>query len=206
MGVPPEELTPRVRQALMRLLQEVDLLRREIGDTQDRLLEMERLADTDGLTPIANRRAFVRELSRVISYGERYGVPASLLFFDVDDMKSINDSLGHSAGDEVLIHVANRLVANVRESDTVGRLGGDEFAVLLVQANEDAAQAKGAQLAALISATPMRVRGKDLDVQVAFGAYTFKAGEKPTDIIDQADRRMYANKRQRKEAPKKAQA
>lgn len=200
LDIPPEELTPRVRQAIMRLLQEVDLLRREVDETRHRLTDMERLADTDSLTPIANRRAFVRELSRVISYAERYNVPASLVFFDVNDMKKINDQLGHSAGDAVLLHVANSLVANVRESDTVGRLGGDEFAVLLSHANEEAALAKGAQLAGLITETPLRFRNADLRIDVAYGAYTFQAGEKPTDIIDQADRRMYANKRGTKAA------
>ncbi|GAB4139775.1 MAG: diguanylate cyclase [Sphingomonadales bacterium] len=195
LDIPPEELTPRVRQALVKLLREVELLRREIDETHLRLSEMERLADTDSLAPIANRRAFVRELSRVISYSERYDVPASLVFLDVNGMKQINDEMGHSAGDAVLIHVANSLVANVRESDTVGRLGGDEFAVLLVQANDEAAQVKGAQLAGLITETPLKIDGRELRIQVAFGAYTFKAGEKPTDIIDQADRRMYANKR-----------
>lgn len=202
LDIPPEELTPRVRQAIMRLLQEVELLRREVDETRHRLTDMERLADTDSLTPIANRRAFVRELSRVISYAERYGVPASLLFFDVNDMKKVNDQLGHSAGDAVLVHVANSLVANVRESDTVGRLGGDEFAVLLTHANEEAALAKGAQLAGLITETPLRLRGTELRIHVAYGAYTFQAGEKPTDIIDQADRRMYANKRGAKSSAK----
>ena len=195
LDIPPEELTPRVRQALIKLLREVEVLRREIDETHLRLTEMERLADTDSLAPIANRRAFVRELSRVISYSERYDVPASLVFLDVNGMKQINDELGHSAGDAVLIHVANSLIANVRESDTVGRLGGDEFAVLLVQANDEAAQVKGAQLAQLITETPLRYAGHELRIHVAFGAYTFKAGEKPTDIIDQADRRMYVNKR-----------
>lgn len=206
LDIPAEELTPRVRQALIKLLREVEVLRREIDETHLRLTEMERLADTDSLAPIANRRAFVRELSRVISYSERYEVPASLVFLDVNGMKQINDDMGHSAGDAVLIHVANSLVANVRESDTVGRLGGDEFAVLLVQANDEAAQVKGAQLARLITETPLKIDGRELRIEVAFGAYTFQAGEKPTDIIDQADRRMYANKRSSRAAAGEPQA
>lgn len=198
-GIPPEEMTPKVRSAIMTLLHEVEVLREEVESAARRLEELEQLADLDPLAPVANRRAFVRDLSRMMSYCKRYDVPASMLYFDVNDLKRINDEYGHAGGDTVLIHVANTLVTNTRESDIVGRLGGDEFAVLLAQASEDQALEKGAQLANAIASAPIRFNGKDIAVNVAFGAYTFEPHEKPTEVLDNADKRMYANKRGLKE-------
>ncbi|MDP6344948.1 MAG: GGDEF domain-containing protein, partial [Alphaproteobacteria bacterium] len=124
MGIPEPELTPKVRQAIMTLMQEVDNLRNDLERANSRLVHLERLADQDTLVPIPNRRAFVRELSRVISYSQRYDTPASLIYFDLNNFKQINDDHGHAAGDAALLHVADTLLENLRESDAVGRLGG----------------------------------------------------------------------------------
>src|SRR5690242_21775827 len=97
-GVPEAEMTPRVRQALMGLLGEVDRLRRELDDSRNRIAFLERLADEDSLMPIANRRAFVRELSRMMAFAQRYGTPASVIYFDLDGLKAVNDEHGHAAG------------------------------------------------------------------------------------------------------------
>jgi Diguanylate cyclase, GGDEF domain len=126
LGLPAHELTPKVRSALGHLIDEVADLRHELLTTQRRLLELERLADEDALAPISNRRAFLRDLARTIKYVERYGAACSLLYFDVNGLKSINDTHGHAAGDAALIHVADILRSNTRTSDVVGRLGGDE--------------------------------------------------------------------------------
>ena len=111
------------------------------------MTDVERLADQDALLPIANRRAFVREMSRLASYSERYHTPASLVYFDINGFKAINDIHGHAAGDAALQSVAELLVQHVRESDTVGRLGGDEFGVILVHADEAVANTKAQSLA-----------------------------------------------------------
>ena len=105
--------------------------------------------------PIYNRRAFVRELTRVISMTERYGQPSSIIFLDVDGLKKINDRHGHGAGDVALLSVADRLLLNVRESDIVGRLGGDEFGVILFNADGETALAKAAALTENIAAHPI---------------------------------------------------
>ncbi|MFZ5609360.1 MAG: GGDEF domain-containing protein [Pseudomonadota bacterium] len=195
LGIPPEEMTPKVRQAILSLLREVEALREELDTANRRLADMEKLADLDPLAPIANRRAFVRDITRLMSYSQRYDVPASLLYFDVNDLKKINDHYGHAAGDAVLIHVANTILANVRQSDSVGRLGGDEFAVLLAQADERLALEKGGQLAKIIAESPPLFQGAEIPVRVAFGAYTFRPGEQPAEVLARADRRMYAHKR-----------
>jgi PleD family two-component response regulator len=83
-GIPESEFTPRVRDAIMRLMEEVDRLRVELQGTKRRLEELETMADQDALLPILNRRAFVREMSRIMSFADRYQLPASLLYFDLD--------------------------------------------------------------------------------------------------------------------------
>src|SRR6267154_4763957 len=97
-----DETGPGRRDALDRLRGENERLRRELKDAQIRIVELERLADEDALVPVANRRAFMRELTRVIAFAQRYGLPASVIYFDVNGMKQINDAHGHLAGDAAL--------------------------------------------------------------------------------------------------------
>src|SRR5260370_31813761 len=99
LGIPEEEFTPSVREAASRLVDEIELLRREVEQTRTRLEDMARTADQDTLLPILNRRAFVREISRAIALVARYGTPSSLLYFDLDNFKAVNDAHGHAAGD-----------------------------------------------------------------------------------------------------------
>ncbi|MDP6708173.1 MAG: GGDEF domain-containing protein [Alphaproteobacteria bacterium] len=194
MGVPEAELTPKVREAIMKLMQEVENLRRELDRTHERLNHMERLADQDPLAPIANRRAFVRELNRVISFTERYNTNSSLVYFDINGFKKINDNHGHAAGDKALMHVAEVLLESVRESDIVGRLGGDEFGVILAQADEQLAADKAQLLANEIERRPLEWEGKHLEIGVAYGVTTFSGGESVNDALAAADRAMYERK------------
>lgn len=193
-GIPESELTPKVQAAIQKLMSEVERLRTDLTMAHERVAYLERLADEDTLIPIYNRRAFVRELSRIVSYAERYGTPSSVLYFDVNNMKAINDRLGHAAGDAVLRHVAETLIANLRESDVVGRLGGDEFGVILTHADQALAQEKAVMLAAAIGNTPYIWNGNSLDLSVAFGPYTFSGAENAGEALDRADQAMYAHK------------
>mgnify|MGYP002147726243 CR=1 FL=1 len=93
--------------------------------------ELERLSQYDELTGLCNRRHFMGLARHELGRSQRYGGKLSLLMVDIDHFKSINDKLGHEAGDAVLCAIARRLKSKVRESDLVARLGGDEFAVLL---------------------------------------------------------------------------
>src|SRR5690606_37882743 len=102
LGLTDADLTPAVQKALQTLLVEVEDLRGEVARLKARLAEAEGLADRDGLTPLLNRRAFLRELSRIRTFAQRYGSPASLVFFDLDDFKNVNDRFGHAAGDAAL--------------------------------------------------------------------------------------------------------
>lgn len=200
LGIPEVELTDNVKRGLEQLISEVDRLRRD-GEAKDRRIQhLEQLADEDPLMPVLNRRAFVRELNRMMAYAERYRVPSSVLYFDVNGMKAINDRYGHAAGDAALSHIAGLLLDNVRSSDVVGRLGGDEFGVLLAQADEAAATLKGQQLATLIANTAFTSRGQTLTVGAAVGAFSFDGSGEATEILDRADRAMYERKRAERKA------
>lgn len=195
MGIEPADMTEKVRSAIMALLEEVSTLRHELEAAQRRLSEMEQVVDQDPLIPIPNRRAFVREMSRLISFAERYGTPSSLLYIDLNDIKSINDTYGHAAGDAALLHVAEHLVRNIRDIDVVGRLGGDEFGILLVQSNEDQATLKAEALAKAVAKIPLKWKGEDISLSLAYGVYTFTEAEDPAEALAHADRRMYEHKR-----------
>jgi diguanylate cyclase (GGDEF)-like protein len=194
-GVALEALTPEGREALARLVAERDRLRDELGRARGRIASLERLADEDALTPVANRRAFVRQLTRMIAFTHRYGVPASVVYFDINNMKQINDAYGHPAGDAALRHIATVLQENIRSSDIVGRLGGDEFGVILAQTDEEQAHGKAAALAAAIAAKPLNWGGVTLPVSAAYGVYGFTGSDDPQRAIEAADRAMYQQKR-----------
>ena len=195
LGIPEPEFTPKVKAAILSLVQEAERLRRELDDTRKRVAQLEELADQDTLLPVANRRAFVRELSRVMSHVERYNAPHCVLFFDLNGLKRINDTLGHAAGDAALMTVARTLIDNTRESDLVGRLGGDEFGVILAQADHAAANVKALRLAELIQSQNVEWRGHRIALSVAHGTYALKGKEDANDALHAADRDMYARKR-----------
>jgi diguanylate cyclase (GGDEF)-like protein len=190
-GTPKGELTP----TLAKVLAENDAMRRELEDARARIVLLERLADEDALAPVANRRAFVRELSRMIAFTRRYGPPSSVVYFDVNGMKQINDTHGHPAGDAALRHVAEILCKNVRSSDIVGRLGGDEFGVILTQTNQEQATAKATSLAQEIGDAPLRWGETRITVSAAYGVYSFSGSDDAQVAIEAADKAMYRQKR-----------
>jgi diguanylate cyclase (GGDEF)-like protein len=197
LGVPEPELTPRVRAALRRLIEEGRDLRRQLAAAQTRVAELERLADEDSLVPIRNRRAFLRDLARTIGDVERYGTPYGLLYFDVDGLKAINDRFGHGAGDAALVHVAGVLTANTRRSDVVGRLGGDEFGVLLARADQTVTLEKARCLADAIAGSGFGWEGTSIPLSVAYGTYRLPARQDAQAALAAADRSMYDHKRNR---------
>jgi len=194
-GIVAEALSPEARAVLARTVAENEAMRRELAEARKRIAHLERLADEDALAPIANRRAFVRELSRMIAFTRRYGSPSSVVYFDVNDLKQINDTYGHPAGDAALRHIADVLSKNVRSSDVVGRLGGDEFGVILAQTNEEQATSKASTLAAEIATTPFSWGKSEISVSAAYGVYSFTGSDDAQAAIETADKAMYQQKR-----------
>lgn len=198
LGLSEVELTPNVQAAIQNLLGEIDDLRGEVSRLKAALDEAEALADRDSLTPLLNRRAFVREVSRIRTFARRYGSPASLVYFDLDGFKAVNDRFGHAAGDAALQAVAERLLANVRDSDIVGRMGGDEFAVILVQADHATAEAKARSLAQALQAEPVRFGEWSAPLHISYGVREIAEGEDPEALIAEADAAMFNAKRSRR--------
>ena len=194
-GIADENVAPELRAAVTRLAAERDRLRDDLAKARNRIAALERLADEDALTPVANRRAFVRQLTRMIGFTNRYGVAASVVYFDINNMKQINDVHGHPAGDAALRHIATVLRDNIRSSDIVGRLGGDEFGVILAQTDEEQAHHKAAALAEAIVEAPLRWGAFTIPVSAAYGVHAFSGGDNAQRAIEAADRAMYQHKR-----------
>jgi diguanylate cyclase (GGDEF)-like protein/PAS domain S-box-containing protein len=151
-------------------------------------LKMSYLAQHDFLTELPNRMLLNDRLTQAIASAQRHKTLLALLFLDVDDFKHVNDSRGHAVGDQLLQSIARRLVACVRESDTVSRQGGDEFVVLLseVARAQDAGLAADKLLAAV--STPHSIDQKDLHVTVSVGIGVYPAdGASAEALLKSAD-------------------
>lgn len=194
MGVPADELTENVERALMSLMGEVDQLKQEADTLRAKMRDLEALADHDPLLPVLNRRAFTREAGKALALANRHGAVSTVIYFDLNGFKAINDAHGHAAGDAALHAVASLLVGHLRESDTVGRMGGDEFAVLLALTEFGPGQAKAAALAELIAQTPIPYEGEALRLSAAWGACALEPGLNIEDALARADAAMYARK------------
>ena len=156
---------------------------------------IQELVQTDTLTGLPNRRYGLERLERILS-GIRQGRdPAAVVFLDLDDFKTINDSLGHAAGDDLLRQVAQRLVDNVRATDTVARISGDEFLILLVDLPDE--EAIGAHVARLMRAleAPFTLTGMDVVATASLGvAVAPRDGARAVELLKNADLAMYRAK------------
>ena len=173
---------------------EIERLREKIAHLEDRVRLLDELAHQDPMIAVPNRRGFLRELDSLIARVSRYGESAAMLFVDIDGLKQINDSYGHKAGDEALIHVASVLCQGVRRSDCVARLGGDEFGILLAHADEPSAHETAQRLTAQIEADEMTCDGNPLPLGVAIGISIIDKDDTPDAVIARADRAMYEAK------------
>lgn len=177
------------------LEQEVIALRNELRLLQLANEELERLVVRDTLTPLFNRRHFIACLAERLGRLERYGTQSALVFVDVNGMKLINDTYGHSAGDFALLHVARLLAGSVRSTDIAARVGGDEFALLLDGVDEGGALDKAASLASAIAENECRFGDHSLPLSASFGCTALRPGDSDFAAIARADMAMYAAKR-----------
>jgi diguanylate cyclase (GGDEF)-like protein len=174
-------------------------LRRQLAEALAKIEELEACADTDFLLDVLNRRGFERELSRAVAYIRRYRATGALIVLDVDRLKPINDGFGHAAGDEVLKAVVGVLQRHVRASDVIGRLGGDEFVLLLWNLTEADALAKAALLEDAIDHLVFTFKGHSVSAGASAGVALLGLEADAAEALEQADRAMYARKKQRKE-------
>ena len=172
----------------------------DISERKEAENEIVKLAFFDPLTRLPNRRLLMDRLNTVLASSQRHVRNTALLFIDLDNFKTLNDTLGHASGDQLLSLVGQRLSADVRASDTVARLGGDEFLVMLDELNEDAiaaaAQAKHVATKILTSLRQPYTLGERTYSGTASIGITLLAEQHRTidDIFKQADLAMYQAK------------
>jgi diguanylate cyclase (GGDEF)-like protein len=193
-GVPEIHLTPQVRTAFNVMISEIDGLRLDVEQLKLSLAEAEASADHDTLAPIYNRRAFVREVQRILAMVKRHEVEASLIYFDLNNFKAINDAHGHPAGDAVIRAIGEILIRQTRQTDVVGRIGGDEFAVVLTHVGAEAAAAKAEALAATLCTEKVLFNGVPLYVSAAYGVTRLDLLDTAERALARADEAMYADK------------
>ena len=167
---------------------------RDVTDRRRLEEQLERQAFFDSLTGLPNRAVFRDRLQHALARAERTSEGIAVLLLDLDGFKVVNDSMGHDAGDELLVEVGRRIGACCRASDTVARLGGDEFAVLLEDAVSEVA---ALQLAARLQeslAAMFEIRGREVFIGASTGVALAAANAGPDDLIRNADTAMYAAK------------
>jgi diguanylate cyclase (GGDEF)-like protein len=155
--------------------------------------EMQKMAMQDPLTGLANRSALLTALKSAQDDDGRTPSQPVILLLDLDAFKSINDTLGHTAGDQVLIAVAQRIRTAVRATDVVARLGGDEFAIVMPATGADEAAVVGQRILAALK-EPIELPDRTIRCGASVGLSVGEAGRPPEDLLMEADVAMYASK------------
>ncbi len=189
LPVNPLELVERLRGQLRRKAR-ADRLRQQISDGL-------KLAVTDPLTGLKNRRYALATLARVADEAEATGRPFAVMVLDLDHFKRVNDTHGHGAGDAVLAEAAQRISGALRAADTVARLGGEEFLVVMPDTTPEAAAAAGERLRRLVEAAPFHLPGSggELSLTVSVGVAVTGSGHEAADrMVDLADKALYSAK------------
>lgn len=179
---------------VIRMLSELNYLRKQLKSQSDVIARLKQEAYHDPLTGLPNRRYFERELDKAMAYFSRYKRMGALLLIDADSFKSINDSLGHLAGDAILKHIAILLQKHTRNADTVARIGGDEFCIILRETSGEEAFEKAKKIADIIAKTPCTYEGRDIYISVSIGGCSFSEAKDRTDLMNKADSAMYISK------------
>lgn len=154
------------------------------------------LADHDPLTGLLNRRGLDRALTLQLAHDRRYGTGGSVLVVDLDRFKAVNDTLGHDAGDALLVQIADLLRGHTRATDVVARLGGDEFAVLLPTGDAIAAEGAARAIAATVAGHLAGADGAASRVTCSVGVALFDGEHDATAVLARADAAMYRAKRE----------
>lgn len=169
---------------------------RDVTDIMKRTVELEKRAQYDELTLLPNRRLFIRQLEKAIGRCQRTSRALAVLFIDLDKFKSVNDTLGHDVGDEVLRQVAGRLTKNLRIGDFSGRWGGDEFVVMLEDFGESANTAAAAQKLVLLLSEKYLVGSSEVYATPSIGIAIYpESGGEAERLIKAADLAMYQAKK-----------
>ena len=181
-----QELKARV-QTLLRRKFYADSLRENFNENLEMVV-------ADPLTGLGNRRYFDRTVDPLFDELETKSTPFSIMVFDIDHFKRVNDILGHDMGDQILKEVAARLVTNMRAIDVVSRYGGEEFMIAMPNTNADKALIAADRVRSLIAGTPIFVDGEALQITTSVGVAEVEQGESLRDVFKRADDALYKAK------------
>lgn len=157
---------------------------------------LEKMATLDSLTGIYNRRAFDLIIEQTMKEVRRNRVPLSVILFDLDEFKQINDCHGHIAGDEVLRHIVRLVGANIRVSDVLCRWGGEEFLILLQGCGLRDARTMGEKIRRIIREQPAEHAGQKIEITISLGIAEYRQGENPDRLFSRVDQALYRAKTQ----------
>jgi diguanylate cyclase len=187
-----------------RMLHQNSELEKRLDQSYDMMRHMQREMDrirreaaTDGLTGLANRKSFDEQLKRVVGKSAKEGEIFSLVMTDIDHFKTFNDTYGHQTGDQVLRLVGIALVNGIKGQDMAARYGGEEFAIILPGTNANAAKIVSENLRKAVEQKEVvnRVTGENLgQITISLGVAQFYGDETPEEIIERADKALYASK------------
>ena len=187
--VDPDELSARARTQIRRK-RYTDFLRQKLDSSME-------MAVTDALTGLHNRRYMTGQLQALVGRAAQGGAQVALLVLDIDHFKSVNDSFGHDAGDEVLVEFAVRLATNVRAVDLPCRMGGEEFVVVMPGANLEDAGRVAERIRRDVASAPFRVMGgkEQITITISIGvSATTGDGDTPEGLLKRADEGVYEAK------------
>jgi diguanylate cyclase (GGDEF)-like protein len=160
--------------------------------------KIQRQATTDGLTGLANHKTFYEILERELWRSRRYGGQISLIMIDIDNLKKINDTYGHRAGDKVIREVSRKIKDCIRQIDTAARYGGDEFAVILPNTSLTEAVVVAERMVDVVAHSPATWKKEQIALSISVGLGQYDADTNPQDITSGSDRALYTAKQEGK--------
>ncbi len=175
----------------------IELFSQLIGASIGNMKLFERIqhqAATDGLTGLANHRTFYEILEKELWRSRRYGGPISLIMVDIDNLKKINDTCGHRAGDRVIREISRRLKACIRQIDTAARYGGDEFAVILPNTSLADATVAAERMVDSVSTAPINWKRQQIALSISVGLGQYDSESSPEEITSRSDQALYTAK------------
>lgn len=171
---------------------------RESLELQRKVVDAHLQATTDSLTGLPNRMAYDERLVQEFARWKRFGEPLTLMVWDVDNFKQVNDRFGHKSGDQALVVIGQAMKKRLRETDFIARYGGEEFVVLLTGADRTAAETLADQVCQEVQGSGFHSGGKRVEVTASCGLSQFGDGDAPDDVFTRADKALYQAKQQGK--------
>jgi diguanylate cyclase len=180
------------------LRERLNQLEEESTELRSRMVEAHHMALLDAVTGLPNRLAYEERMEQELARWKRFGSPLTMLVWDVDDFKKINDRYGHQAGDKALRVIAQSLKTRLRETDFIARFGGEEFVCLLCGAEGEEALSVAEEMRQSVESNGFHSQGKPVVVTISCGLSNFRKGDEVEQVFSRADKALYQAKRKGK--------